>query len=202
MIVFVSNDALRFIGVRKSTCLVRKHNSKGKQLLPGQHRWGWRSWQKKSKILARPVWLGYTTAENYIKTCAQPNVQLILNHKPKRSGWQNLRQFTLKTPPHHNHGQDHSRHRRIGLHWCSHCWRFAPKCYNGRGTVRSETTAAKVKQTHSKYQAQLSFALVTDIGVADAFDEAVKGVDGVSGIFHLLHALNVSKITSLRQFGV
>ncbi len=54
--------------------------------------------------------------------------------------------------------------------------------YNGRGTVRSEPTAAKVKQTHSKYQAQLSFAIVTDIGVADAFDEAVKGVDGVSGI--------------------
>jgi nucleoside-diphosphate-sugar epimerase len=57
---------------------------------------------------------------------------------------------------------------------------FLERGYNVRGTVRSESTAAKVKKTHPKYQDQLSFAIVPDIAAANAFDEAVKGVDGVS----------------------
>jgi len=56
---------------------------------------------------------------------------------------------------------------------------FLERGYNVRGTVRSESTAAKVKKTHSKYQDQLSFAIVPDIAAANAFDEAVKGVDGI-----------------------
>ncbi|KAF2805675.1 NAD(P)-binding protein [Mytilinidion resinicola] len=56
---------------------------------------------------------------------------------------------------------------------------FLQRGYNVRGTVRSEATAEKVKQTHSKYLKQLSFAIVKDVAVPGAFDEAVKDVDGV-----------------------
>lgn len=52
--------------------------------------------------------------------------------------------------------------------------------YNVRGTVRSESTAAKVLKTHEKHAEQLSFSIVPDIAVPGAFDEAVKGVNGVS----------------------
>ncbi|KAL2002163.1 hypothetical protein VTN02DRAFT_518 [Thermoascus thermophilus] len=56
---------------------------------------------------------------------------------------------------------------------------FLEAGYNVRGTVRSEATADKVRQSHAKYADRLSFAIVPDMGVPDAFDEAVKGVDGV-----------------------
>ena len=48
-----------------------------------------------------------------------------------------------------------------------------------RGTVRSESTAKKVRAAHQKHQDALSFAIVGDISAPSAFDEAVKGVDGV-----------------------
>ena len=57
---------------------------------------------------------------------------------------------------------------------------FFERGYNVRGTVRSESTAAKVKKTQAPYADQLSFAIVPHIAAANAFDEAVKGVDGVS----------------------
>lgn len=37
-----------------------------------------------------------------------------------------------------------------------------------------------VKETHSKYLSQLSFAIVKDVALPGGHDEAVKGVDGVS----------------------
>ncbi|KAF9890129.1 hypothetical protein FE257_006290 [Aspergillus nanangensis] len=50
-----------------------------------------------------------------------------------------------------------------------------------RGTVRSQSTADRVKQTFLEYVSKdkLTFAIVPDIGVPHAFDEAVKGVTGV-----------------------
>ncbi|GAB7350515.1 hypothetical protein MBLNU459_g1108t1 [Dothideomycetes sp. NU459] len=57
---------------------------------------------------------------------------------------------------------------------------FLTAGYKVRGTVRSESTAEKVRATHSRWgPSQLSFAIVPDIRTAGAFDEAVKGVDGV-----------------------
>lgn len=56
---------------------------------------------------------------------------------------------------------------------------FLEAGYAVRGTVRSEATAEKVRQSHAKYADRLSFAIVPDMGVPDAFDNAVKGVDGV-----------------------
>lgn len=56
---------------------------------------------------------------------------------------------------------------------------FLRKGYNVRGTVRSEKTAAQVRETHADYSKQLSLSVVPDISAPGAFDEAVKGVDGV-----------------------
>jgi nucleoside-diphosphate-sugar epimerase len=56
---------------------------------------------------------------------------------------------------------------------------FLEMGYHVKGTVRSESTAEKVRQTHPQYKDQLSFAIVEDIAVPGAFDEAVKGIDGV-----------------------
>lgn len=57
---------------------------------------------------------------------------------------------------------------------------FLEAGYSVRGTVRSESSAERVKQLHSKHADQLSFATVEDITTPGAFNEAVKGVDGVS----------------------
>jgi uncharacterized protein YbjT (DUF2867 family) len=57
---------------------------------------------------------------------------------------------------------------------------FLSRGYNVKTTVRSQSSADKVKQTHAQYTDQLSFAIVPDITVPGAFDDAVKGVDGVS----------------------
>jgi nucleoside-diphosphate-sugar epimerase len=48
-----------------------------------------------------------------------------------------------------------------------------------RGTVRSESTALKVRKAHAKHAEVLSFAIVPDISAPNAFDKAVRGVDGV-----------------------
>lgn len=59
---------------------------------------------------------------------------------------------------------------------------FLENGYSVRGTVRSKSTADKVRKTHAKYGDKLSFAIVEDIAAPGAFNEAVKGVDGVSHI--------------------
>jgi nucleoside-diphosphate-sugar epimerase len=51
--------------------------------------------------------------------------------------------------------------------------------YNVKATVRSDSTAKKVLATHPGFESQLSFAIVPDISLPGAFDEAVKDVDGV-----------------------
>lgn len=56
---------------------------------------------------------------------------------------------------------------------------FLDAGYAVRGTVRSEATAEKVRQTYPKYADRLSFAIVPDMAQSNAFDEAVKGVDGI-----------------------
>jgi len=56
---------------------------------------------------------------------------------------------------------------------------FLEKGYHVRGTVRSEESAERVRQTHANYNDQLSFVIVKDITQPGAFDEAVKDVDGV-----------------------
>ncbi|EXJ81899.1 dihydroflavonol-4-reductase [Capronia coronata CBS 617.96] len=56
---------------------------------------------------------------------------------------------------------------------------FLDHGYHVRGTVRSEETANRVRQTHSQHSDRLSFAIVEDVAAPGAFDEAVKGVDGV-----------------------
>ena len=57
---------------------------------------------------------------------------------------------------------------------------FLAAGYKVRGTVRSDSTAKKVREAHAKYADALSFAIVPDLSAPGAFDEAVKGVDGVS----------------------
>ncbi|EED23494.1 cinnamoyl-CoA reductase, putative [Talaromyces stipitatus ATCC 10500] len=56
---------------------------------------------------------------------------------------------------------------------------FLRNGYNVRGTVRSEKSAAEVRQTHADYASQLSISIVPDIAAPHAFDEAVKGVNGI-----------------------
>jgi nucleoside-diphosphate-sugar epimerase len=52
--------------------------------------------------------------------------------------------------------------------------------YSVKGTVRSESSAAKVKKAHAEYAGNnLSLVIVPDIADPGAFDEAVEGVDGV-----------------------
>lgn len=54
--------------------------------------------------------------------------------------------------------------------------------YAVKGQVRSEASAAKVKEAHAAYAGEnLSLIIVKDITAPGAFDEAVTGVDG---IFH------------------
>jgi uncharacterized protein YbjT (DUF2867 family) len=57
---------------------------------------------------------------------------------------------------------------------------FLARGYNVRTTVRNEESAEKVRQSHSQYLNQLSFAIVKDVAEPGGHDEAVKGVDGVS----------------------
>lgn len=54
--------------------------------------------------------------------------------------------------------------------------------YTVRTSVRSQSSADKIKKTHEKYVDQIEFAIVPDIEKDGAFDEAVKGVDGVSAL--------------------
>lgn len=60
---------------------------------------------------------------------------------------------------------------------------FLSRGYNVRTTVRSASTAEKVKKSHAKYHAKylslLSFTIVPDVQTPGGHDEAVKGVDGV-----------------------
>ena len=57
---------------------------------------------------------------------------------------------------------------------------FLSRGYNVRTTVRNDDSAEKIKESHSKYIDQLSFAIVKDVAEPGGHDEAVKGVDGVS----------------------
>lgn len=52
--------------------------------------------------------------------------------------------------------------------------------YNVRATVRSQSSADKVKKSHGRYGNKLSFAIVPNVQTPGAFDEAVKGVQGAS----------------------
>ncbi|KAH8879158.1 NAD(P)-binding protein [Thozetella sp. PMI_491] len=56
---------------------------------------------------------------------------------------------------------------------------FLDAGYKVRGTVRNESTAKKVQDSHPNHADALSFAIVPDIAAPGAFDEAVKGIDGV-----------------------
>ena len=56
---------------------------------------------------------------------------------------------------------------------------FLTAGYNVRGTVRSQQTADRVRQTFANYASQLELVVVPDVAKPGAFNEAVKGVDGV-----------------------
>ena len=56
---------------------------------------------------------------------------------------------------------------------------FLQAGFQVRGTVRSDSSAQKVKKAHPNHVDALTFAIVPDISIPNAFDEAVKGVDGV-----------------------
>lgn len=63
--------------------------------------------------------------------------------------------------------------------------------YNVKATVRNDSSADKIKKSHSKYVDQLSFAIVKDVQTPGGHDEAVKGVDGVSDESkHLVNSAN------------
>ena len=51
--------------------------------------------------------------------------------------------------------------------------------YLVRGTVRSEEVADRVRDAHSAYSEQLSFAIIPDIAEPHCFDKAVEGIHGV-----------------------
>lgn len=51
--------------------------------------------------------------------------------------------------------------------------------YQVRGTVRSEKSAETVVKTYSAYSDRFSVAIVPDMSVKSAFDEAVKDIHGV-----------------------
>ncbi|PYH98848.1 NAD(P)-binding protein [Aspergillus ellipticus CBS 707.79] len=86
--------------------------------------------------------------------------------------------------------------------------------YSVRGTVRSDSTAEKVRQTFSQYESQLSFAIVEDMGKPGAFDTAVQGVsdyerdllrpaiDGTRNILASVHqhAPNVKRVVITSSF--
>ena len=57
---------------------------------------------------------------------------------------------------------------------------FLSRGYNVKTTVRSDSSAEKIKKSHAKYLSQISFAIVPDVATPGGHDEAVKGVDGVS----------------------
>jgi len=61
---------------------------------------------------------------------------------------------------------------------------FLDRGYNVRATVRSQSSADKVKKSHGHYGDKLSFAIVPDVQTPGAFDEAVKGVQGVGSNVH------------------
>lgn len=52
--------------------------------------------------------------------------------------------------------------------------------YHVRGTVRSENSAETVRKTYSAYSDKFSVAVIPDMSVKSAFDEAVKDIHGVS----------------------
>ncbi|KIP03371.1 hypothetical protein PHLGIDRAFT_94911 [Phlebiopsis gigantea 11061_1 CR5-6] len=54
------------------------------------------------------------------------------------------------------------------------------KGYSVRGTVRSESKIAHLKDTFKSYGAQLEVIVVSDIAKDGAFDDAVKGVDAIA----------------------
>ncbi|KAJ0421526.1 hypothetical protein BJY00DRAFT_282375 [Aspergillus carlsbadensis] len=56
---------------------------------------------------------------------------------------------------------------------------FLEAGYNVRGTVRSTSTTERVRARYPQFADQLSFAIVPDIAVPGAFNEAVNGVTGV-----------------------
>ncbi|GFF74580.1 hypothetical protein CNMCM6936_006523 [Aspergillus lentulus] len=56
---------------------------------------------------------------------------------------------------------------------------FLEAGYKVRGTVRSPSTAERVKSRYPQFADQLSFSIVPDIAEPGAFNEAVKGVSGV-----------------------
>ncbi len=59
------------------------------------------------------------------------------------------------------------------------------KGYNVRGTVRSESSAAKLRGTFSAFSSQLSTAIVADITTPDAYARAFEaGGASVTGIIH------------------
>ncbi|KAL7948001.1 hypothetical protein V8C42DRAFT_271463 [Trichoderma barbatum] len=50
--------------------------------------------------------------------------------------------------------------------------------YQVRGTVRSEASAEVVRKTYSAYSDRFSVAVIPDMTVRNAFDEAVSGING------------------------
>jgi len=56
---------------------------------------------------------------------------------------------------------------------------FASAGYEIIGTVRSASGIPAIQKAHAAYADKLSFAVIPDLIVEGAFDEAVKGVDGI-----------------------
>ncbi|KAH9838563.1 uncharacterized protein C8Q71DRAFT_704621 [Rhodofomes roseus] len=63
--------------------------------------------------------------------------------------------------------------------------------FSVRGTVRSESKIAPVKQAFAGFGDKLEFAIVEDIAKEGAFDEAVKGVDLIQHTASPVHLFSV-----------
>lgn len=68
--------------------------------------------------------------------------------------------------------------------------------YHVRGTVRSDKSAEIVRKTYSAYSDKFSVAVVPDMSVKNAFDEAVKNIHGVSISMHVSDKTNIDNVGS------
>lgn len=59
--------------------------------------------------------------------------------------------------------------------------------YSVKAAVRSMASSEAIIRSHPEYEDRLSFAIVPDITISGAYDEAVKDVDGVSSNFRRIN---------------
>lgn len=70
------------------------------------------------------------------------------------------------------------------------------KGYRVRGTVRSESSGAKLKATFPEYAAQLSTTLVPDITVVENYEQALD--DSITEVIHCASPFSLNHVVDVR----